>query len=571
MNIMKMSKALVPTLRDNPSEADIVSHQLLVRAGFIRKSAAGLYHYLPLGKRVLQKIENIVREEMDAAGCQELLMPIVQPAELWLETGRWHAYGAEMFKVTDRHDRQFCLGPTHEEMITDLVRNEVSSYRQLPLRLYQIQNKYRDEKRPRFGLIRGREFVMKDMYSFDRDPAGLDQAYWDMYQAYTNIFNRCGLNFRPIEADGGAIGDSQTHEFTALAETGENTVVYCEHCGYAANIEIAPCPAPAVNDGAESALAMEKVYTPDSKTIEAVGAFLQVPAEKCIKTLFFQADDEIICVLARGDHEVNDVKVQRVHPCLSLEMAEEADVEKLVGCTFGSLGPVGLNNVKIYADLAVEQMVNLVCGANEEAYHFVNVNPGRDFQVTGYYDLRMLKEGETCPKCGEICQSARGIEVGQIFKLGTKYSEALGATYLDENGKEQVIHMGCYGVGVSRTMAAAIEQNHDDNGMIWPKTIAPYHVVVVPISAKDEAQMAIAEQLYDDLQKRGIEVMLDDRNERPGVKFKDADLIGYPVRITVGKKAVEEQVVEYKLRTAAENEVVNLSDVVEKVVSYIFS
>ena len=380
MNIMKMSKALVPTLRDNPSEADIVSHQLLVRAGFIRKSAAGLYHYLPLGKRVLQKIENIVREEMDAAGCQELLMPIVQPAELWLETGRWHAYGAEMFKVTDRHDRQFCLGPTHEEMITDLVRNEVSSYRQLPLRLYQIQNKYRDEKRPRFGLIRGREFVMKDMYSFDRDPAGLDQAYWDMYQAYTNIFNRCGLNFRPIEADGGAIGDSQTHEFTALAETGENTVVYCEHCGYAANIEIAPCPAPAVNDGAESALAMEKVYTPDSKTIEAVGAFLQVPAEKCIKTLFFQADDEIICVLARGDHEVNDVKVQRVHPCLSLEMAEEADVEKLVGCTFGSLGPVGLNNVKIYADLAVEQMVNLVCGANEEAYHFVNVNPGRDFR-----------------------------------------------------------------------------------------------------------------------------------------------------------------------------------------------
>ncbi len=568
---MKMSKALVPTLRDNPSEADIVSHQLLVRAGFIRKSAAGLYHYLPLGKRVLQKIENIVREEMDAAGCQELLMPIVQPAELWLETGRWHAYGAEMFKVTDRHDRQFCLGPTHEEMITDLVRNEVSSYRQLPLRLYQIQNKYRDEKRPRFGLIRGREFVMKDMYSFDRDPAGLDQAYWDMYQAYTNIFNRCGLNFRPIEADGGAIGDSQTHEFTALAETGENTVVYCEHCGYAANIEIAPCPAPAVNDSAESALAMEKVYTPDSKTIEAVGAFLQVPAEKCIKTLFFQADDEIICVLARGDHEVNDVKVQRVHPCLSLEMAEEADVEKLVGCTFGSLGPVGLNNVKIYADLAVEQMVNLVCGANEEAYHFVNVNPGRDFQVTGYYDLRMLKEGEACPKCGKICQSARGIEVGQIFKLGTKYSEALGATYLDENGKEQVIHMGCYGVGVSRTMAAAIEQNHDDNGMIWPKTIAPYHVVVVPISAKDEAQMAIAEQLYGDLQKRGIEVMLDDRNERPGVKFKDADLIGYPVRITVGKKAVEEQVIEYKLRTAAENEVVNLSNVVEKVVSYIFS
>lgn len=568
---MRMSKALVPTLRDNPAEADIVSHQLLMRAGFIRKSAAGLYHYLPLGKRVLQKIETIIREEMDAADCQELLMPIVQPAELWLETGRWHAYGAEMFKVTDRHDRQFCLGPTHEEMITDLVRNEVSSYRQLPMRLYQIQNKYRDEKRPRFGLIRGREFIMKDMYSFDRNPEGLDKAYWDMYQAYTNIFNRCGLKFRPIEADGGAIGDSQTHEFTALAETGENTVVYCDHCGYAANIEIAPCPAPAPKTGDEAELPMEKVYTPDSKTIEAVGNFLNVPADKCIKTLFFQADDELICVLARGDHEVNDVKVQRVHPCLSLEMAEEADVVKLVGCNFGSLGPVGLSGVKIYADLAVEQMVNLVCGANEEAYHYINVNPGRDFQVTGYYDLRMLEEGEPCPKCGQICQSARGIEVGQVFKLGTKYSEAMGATYLDENGKEQVIHMGCYGIGVSRTMAAAVEQHSDENGIIWPKNIAPYHVVIVPISAKDENQMAIAEQLYTDLQKRGVEVMLDDRNERPGVKFKDADLIGYPVRITVGKKAVEEQVVEYKLRTAAENEVVALADVVEKAVSYIFA
>lgn len=568
---MRMSNALVPTLRDNPAEADTISQQLLLRAGFIRKSAAGLYHYLPLGKRVLSKIENIVREEMDNFGCQELLMPIVQPAELWLETGRWNAYGAEMFKVTDRHDRQFCLGPTHEEMITDLVRNEVSSYRQLPLRLYQIQNKYRDEKRPRFGLIRGREFVMKDMYSFDRDPEGLDKAYWDMYQAYTNIFDRCGLKFRPIEADGGAIGDSQTHEFTALAEIGENTVVYCDECGYAANIEIAPCPAPEAKTGDEAELSMEKVFTPDSKTIEAVGAFLNVPAQKCIKTLFFQADDELICVLVRGDHEVNDVKVQRVHPCLSLEMAEEADVVKAAGCGFGSLGPVGLQGVKIYADLAVEQMVNLVCGANEEAYHYVNVNPGRDFQVAGYYDLRMLQEGEPCPKCGHITSSARGIEVGQIFKLGTKYSEALGATYLDENGKEQVIHMGCYGVGVSRTMAAAVEQHNDENGIIWPKSIAPYHVVIVPISAKDENQMAIAEQLYADLQKQGVEVMLDDRNERPGVKFKDADLIGYPVRITVGKKAIEEQIVEYKLRTEADNEIVAVDDVVEKVVSYIFS
>ena len=547
-NIMRMTNALIPTLRDNPADADTVSAQLLLRAGFIRKSAAGLYHYLPLGKRVLHKIETIVREEMDAFGGQELLMPIVQPAELWLQTGRWHAYGPEMFKVTDRHERQFCLGPTHEELITDLVHSEVTSYRQLPLRLYQIQNKYRDEKRPRFGLIRSREFIMKDLYSFDRDPEGLDKAYWDMYQAYTNVFDRCGLKFRPIEADGGAIGDSQTHEFTALAEIGENTVVYCE----------------------EAELVLEKVFTPDSKTIEDVSAFLNVPADKTIKTLFFQADDELICVLVRGDREVNDVKVQRVHPCLALEMAEEDQVAKVVVGGFGSLGPVGLNNVKIYADLEVEQMTNLVCGANEEAYHFINVNPGRDFQVTGYYDLRMMTEEDPCPKCGQKTDSARGIEVGQVFKLGTKYSEALGAKYLDENGKEQVMHMGCYGIGVSRTMAAAVEQWNDENGIIWPKSIAPYHVVIVPISAKDENQMAIAEQLYADLQKRGVEVMLDDRNERPGVKFKDADLIGYPVRITVGKKALEEQIVEYKLRTEADNEVVALADVVEKTVSYIF-
>ena len=560
---MKMSQALVPTLRDNPAEADIVSHQLLMRAGFIRKSAAGLYHYLPLGKRVLTKIENIVREEMDNIGCQELLMPIVQPAELWNETGRWNAYGPEMFKVVDRHNREFCLGPTHEEMITDLVRNEVSSYRQLPLRLYQIQDKFRDEKRPRFGLIRGREFIMKDMYSFDRDPEGVDKAYWDTYQAYTNIFNRCGLKFRPIEADGGAIGDSQTHEFTALAEIGENTVVYCDDCGYAANIEIAPCPKPAVAP-AEEMLAMEKVSTPNSKTIEEVCNFLNLPAEKTIKTLFFQADEEIICVLVRGDHEVNDVKVQRTHPCVALDMAEEEDVKKLVNCGFGSLGPVGLSNVKIYADYAVEQMYNLVCGANEEAYHYINVNPGRDFQVEGYFDLRLMNEGEVCPKCGQPLKSARGIEVGQVFKLGTKYSQAMGATYLDENGKEQVIHMGCYGVGVSRTMQAIAEQCNDENGLMWPISVAPYHVILVPISVKDEAQMKIAEEMYAKLQKRGIEVMMDDRNERPGVKFKDADLIGYPLRITIGKKSPEDGTVEYRPRTATENEVISIDEAIER-------
>ncbi len=567
---MRMSKAFITTLRDTPAEADTVSQQLLVRAGFIRKNAAGLYHYLPLGKRVLDKIEAIVREEMDAAGCQELLMPILQPAELWLETGRWNAYGEEMFKVTDRHERQFCLGPTHEEIVTDLVRGEVNSYRQLPLRLYQIQNKYRDEKRPRFGLIRGREFIMKDMYSFDRDAEGLEACYQDMYRAYSNIFDRCGLKYRPIEADGGAIGDSQTHEFTALADIGENTIVYCDACGYAANLEIAPCPPPEEGT-AEAPLELEKVYTPDSKTIEAVGNYLRVPAEKCIKTLFFRADDELICVLARGDHEVNEVKVQRVHPCLSLEMAEEADVVRLLGCGFGSLGPVGLRGVKIYADLAVEQMRNLVCGANEESYHYIHVNPGRDFQVDGYFDLRMLREGEACPKCGHALSSARGIEVGQIFKLGTKYSAKMGANYLDENGKSQVIHMGCYGIGVSRTMAAVVEQYHDEDGILWPKSIAPYHVSLVPVSARDPGQMALAEELYRALRRRGVEVLLDDRNERPGVKFKDADLIGCPLRLTVGKKAVEERLIEYKPRASASSELVPLDAVVEKVAEEIFS
>lgn len=565
---MRMSKAFIPTLRDNPAEADTISHQLLVRAGFVRKSAAGLYHYLPLGMRVLSKIENIVREEMDAADCQELLMPIVQPAELWMETGRWHVYGDEMFRIKDRHDRSFCLGPTHEEMITDLVRNEVTSYRQLPLRLYQIQNKYRDERRPRFGLIRGREFVMKDMYSFDRDPAGLDESYQAMYQAYTNVFNRCGLKCRPVEADGGAIGGSTTHEFMALADIGEATVVYCDSCDYAANVEIAPCPKDETKSN-EAPAAMEKVSTPNSKTIEDVAAFLKVDTTKCIKTLFFQADEELICVLMRGDYEVNDVKVQKIHPCYTLEMAEEEAVTKAIGCSFGSLGPVGLKDIKIYADYSVENMVNLICGANEEAYHFINVNPGRDFQVEGYYDLRTLNEGEPCPKCGGVTKYARGIEVGQVFKLGTKYSEALNASYLDENGKSNIIYMGCYGIGVSRTLAATVEQNNDENGIIWPKNIAPYHVVVVPISAKDEEQMAIAENIYRQLQAQGLEVVLDDRNERPGVKFKDADLIGYPVRITVGKKAVGEGIVEYKLRTAQENEELTIEETIANAVAYI--
>lgn len=565
---MRISKALVPTLRDVPAEAEIISHQLLMRAGFIRKTAAGMYNYLPLAKRVLTKIEQIVREEMDQADGQEILMPIVQPAELWVESGRWDAYGDEMFRVKDRHNREFCLGPTHEEVVTDLVRNEINSYRQLPLRLYQIQNKYRDERRPRFGLMRGREFVMKDLYSFDKDEAGLDASYQAMYEAYTRIFNRCGLTFRPVEADGGAIGGGYTHEFMVLADNGEATIVYCEGCDYAANIEIAPCPQPTPK-GDAVALTMEKVATPDAKSIQGVSAYLQVSPQNCIKTLFFQADEEIIAVLVRGDREVNDIKVQKVHLCNEVELADEAKVQALTKAPVGFVGPVGLAGVKIYADWEVEQLVNGVCGANEEGYHLINVNPGRDFTVTGYFDLRLVEEGESCPKCGQILQTAKGIEVGQVFKLGKKYSEALNATFLDENGKEQTLIMGCYGIGVSRTIAAAVEQNYDENGIIWPKAIAPYSVVVVPISAKDPEHMAIAEELYQKLWARGIDTVLDDRNERPGVKFKDADLIGYPLRLTIGKKTVSDNLVEYKPRNEAENEEVALDKVVEKVLEFI--
>lgn len=565
---MRMSQAMVPTLRSVPAEAEIISHQLLLRAGFIRKTAAGMYNYLPLGKRVLTKIETIVREEMDAAGGQEILMPITQPAELWIESGRWNAYGAEMIRLKDRHDREFCLGPTHEEVVTDLVRNEVNSYRQLPLRLYQIQNKYRDERRPRFGLMRGREFIMKDLYSFDRDEAGLDASYKAMFDAYTRIFTRCGLTFRPVEADSGAIGGGYTHEFMVLADNGEATIVYCDHCDYAADIEIAPCAEPQEIPH-EELRPIEKIATPNSKTIDAVGEFLHVPAEKCIKTLFVQADNELICVLLRGNSELNDVKLKRVHPCDSLEMAEPEFIKEKIGCSIGSLGPVGLKGIKIYADLEMKAVINGVCGANEEEYHYLNVNVGRDYQIEGYYDLRMMQPGEVCPHCGAVLKQARGIEAGQVFKLGTKYSKAMHATFLDENGKENIIQMGCYGIGVSRTMAAAVEQNYDEDGIIWPKTIAPYSVVIVPVSDKNADQMRIAEELYAAFTKAGIDTMLDDRAERAGVKFKDADLIGYPVRITVGKKAASEGLVEYKLRTEKEAADVAITDIIAKVQTFL--
>lgn len=561
---MRTSKLYAPTLRQTPAEAEVPSHQLMLRAGFIRKVAGGVYTYLPLAWRTLRKIEQIIREEMEAKDGQELALPIVQPAELWKETGRWEVFGEEMFRLVDRHNREFCLGPTHEEIITDLVRNEVRSYKQLPLLLYQIQNKYRDEIRPRFGLMRGREFIMKDAYSFDKDEAGLDKSYKDMYDAYTNIFNRCGLTFRPVEADGGAIGNATTHEFTVLAETGESDIVYCEKCDYAANAEkseLKPIVAPA-----EEELPLEKVNTPGTKTIEDVAEFLNTPIEKNIKAVIFQNEkDQVICAFVRGDHEVNDVKLQNITGAITLKMAEESAI-RAIGGVPGFMSPIGLSKDAIaVVDATVMEMHNAVCGANEEDCHYKNANPKRDFGDVIVADIRLIAEGDPCPHCGAPVKMTHGIEVGQVFKLGIKYSKALGATFLDENGKEKPLIMGCYGIGVSRTMAATIEQFHDDNGIIWPASIAPFEVVIVPINAKDEAQMKIAEKLYADMKNAGIDVLLDDRKDRAGVKFKDADLIGYPVRITVSPKLLDANEVEIKVRRDGATSNVKVDDCAQTV------
>lgn len=548
---MRVSKMYAPTLREVPSEAEIASHQLLLRAGFMRKSTNGMYTYLPLAWRVIKKIEAIIREEMDNKGAQEIMMPIMQPAEIWQESGRWGAYGAEMIRLKDRHGHEYCLGPTHEEMVTTVVKNDVRSYRQLPLNLYQIQDKFRDERRPRFGLMRSRDFIMKDAYSFDRDEAGLDISYQDMYDAYTKIFTRCGLNFRPVEADSGAIGGSGSHEFMVLAESGEAEIVYCTACDYAADVEKAELHA--INAPEEAELPMEKVVTPDCKTIADVCAYLQAPVDHSMKAVAFQSEKGLILCFVRGDHEVNEIKVINTVGVNEVEMAEP-ELLAQAGTVGGYMGPVGLdqNKVIVVVDQSVMQMHNICCGANEEGYHYINVNPGRDFTPTYVADIRLMAEGDPCPHCGAAVKKARGIEVGQVFKLFTKYSKAMHATYLDENGKEQPLVMGCYGIGVGRTMAAAVEQNNDKDGMIWPAAIAPYHLLVVPVNVKDEASNAKAEEIYQTLQKAGLEVVIDDRKERPGVKFKDADLIGYPLRVVVGPKTLTTGELEVKVRRTGE-------------------
>ncbi|OAG28246.1 proline--tRNA ligase [Thermodesulfatator autotrophicus] len=548
---MRFSRYFAPTLREEPAEAEVVSHKLLLRAGMIRRVASGIYNFLPLGLRVLRKVENIVREEMNRAGALEVLMPLVQPGELWRETGRWDKFGKELLRFKDRKDHDFCLGPTHEEVITDLVRGEVRSYRQLPLILYQIATKFRDEIRPRFGLMRGREFIMKDAYSFDVDEEGLDKSYQTMYEAYERIFKRCGLKFRAVLADTGAIGGSESHEFMVLADTGEDVIATCPACGYAANLEMAEAQREfSYPDEPEKPL--EKVATPEARKVEEVTAFLGVSPEKLVKTLIYIVDGQPYAVLIRGDHELNEIKLRKALNAEEVQMADSETVEKLTSAPVGFAGPVGLSGVKIIADKAITGLKNFIVGANEADAHYVNVNYPRDFQIEAFFDLRNVIEGDPCPKCGKPLKLVRGIEVGHVFKLGTKYSEAMGATFLDAEGKERPFVMGCYGIGVSRTMAAAIEQNHDENGIIWPVNIAPFHVVLLTLNPKNTSLMEVSERLYKKLEAEGIEVLWDERNERPGVKFKDADLIGFPCQLVVGKTFEKEGKLEIKERATGE-------------------
>ncbi|CAA7602544.1 Proline-tRNA ligase [Acididesulfobacillus acetoxydans] len=564
---MRVSQLFDPTLREVPAEAEVVSHRLMLRAGYIRKAAAGIYTHLPLGLRVLRKIEQIVREEMDAEGGQEVLLPIVQPAELWRESGRWEVYGPEMFRLRDRHEREFCLGPTHEELITELIRSEVRSYKQLPLLLYQIQNKYRDERRPRFGLMRGREFIMKDLYSFDRDEREAMVSYRKMYDAYARIFRRCGLKFRPVEADQGAIGGTGgSHEFMVLADSGEAAVVFCPKCDYAANVERAECLPRSVRTeaGGEERIL---VHTPGAKSIEALSTFLNLPKHRLLKALLYQGDEKVFLVLVRGDREVNEIKLNNaLGGFIRLELAGPETVRRVLGAEAGFVGPVGIpDDLTVVADLEVPLLSQTVCGANKADYHYLNAVPERDFRLDKVFDLRMVEKGEACPKCGAPLEAARGIEVGQVFNLGTKYSKIMQATYLDETGEEKPCVMGCYGIGVTRTAAAAIEQNNDENGIIWPVAIAPYHCIIVPVGAKDAQVGETAEQLYWQMLGMGIEVVIDDRDERPGVKFKDADLVGYPLRVTVGSKALAQGQVELRARKTGATELVPVAEVAQKV------
>ena len=558
---MRYSQMLLPTTKETPAEAEVVSHQLLLRGGFIRKLTSGVYNYLPLGLAAIQKVAQIVREEMNRSGAQELLMPMVQPADLWRESGRWQKYGPELLRFTDRHERESCLGPTHEEVITDLARRELQSYKQLPMNLYQIQTKFRDEIRPRFGLMRGREFVMKDAYSFDMNDEAASESYEKMYDAYHRIFTRCGLDFRAVEADTGTIGGSFSHEFMVLAQTGEDTLATCEQCSYAANVEKAKITLPDESMTTVELQEMQKVETPGMKKVDIVADFLKASPADFIKTMIFFADDEPVAVLVRGDREVQPVKLKNLLGATEVEMFDDNEVFKRTKLPVGYLGPVDLP-IKVVADQEIMRMRNCVCGANEKQYHLTGVQPGRDFTPAMIGDLRQVTADDSCPSCAGQLKLTEGIEVGHIFKLGTAYSEAMKATYQDREGQERNFVMGCYGIGVSRVVAAAIEQNHDQNGIIFPLPLAPYQVILLNLGVKNADITNAAEQLYEGIQAKGIEVLYDDRDERPGSKFKDADLIGIPFRVTVGKTFEKEGKIEIRTRRDGQTETVPLDTAV---------
>ncbi|MEE9911195.1 MAG: proline--tRNA ligase [Deltaproteobacteria bacterium] len=562
---MRYSEMHLPTGREIPSDAEVVSNQLMIRAGMIRKLTSGIYSYLPLGYRVIRKVEEIIREEMNKAGAQEVHLPMVQPAELWQESGRWTYYGKELLRFRDRNDRDYCLGPTHEEVITDLVRHDIKTYRQLPRNLYQIQTKFRDEVRPRFGVMRCREFGMKDAYSFDADEAGAEKSYEKMFAAYNKIFRRCGLKYRPVEADSGSIGGSYSHEFMVMAESGEDAIVFCEKCSYAANLEKAEIARPEKTAApGNDWLPMERVETPDVRTIEEVSAFLKVSSGQIVKTLIFAADGNPCAVLIRGDQEVNEIKVKNYLGAAELELADDEMIMKATGAPRGFAGAVGIK-VRVIADYSIMNLTNMVTGANEENYHLQNVNIGRDFQVESFADLRVAVPGDACPRCAGAVKFVRGIEVGHVFKLGTKYSKAMKAVYLDRDGKEKTMIMGCYGIGIGRTVAACIEQNFDENGIIWPMPLAPYTVIVTPVNINEKDVMKAAEDIYAELQACGVDAILDDRDERAGVKFKDADLIGIPLRVVVGPKNLKEGHVELKARRTGESKLYAVGDVVGEI------
>jgi len=567
-NNMRISKLFMPTQREIPSDAEIVSHQLMLRAGLMKKIASGIYSFLPVGYRAYRKVENIVREEMDRAGAQELIMPAILPAEVYMASGRWDKFGQEMFRLQDRGGRQFCLGPTHEEPFTETVRDNVKSYRQLPITLYQIQHKYRDEKRPRFGVMRAREFVMKDAYSFDADEAGLDISYKAMYEAYCRIFDRCGLDYILVDADSGAMGGSGSQEFMVKSLVGEDAIAYCPACGYAANEEKAVCTVPQTTVPSEL-FAIEKIHTPNVHTIDELMDFVKAPSKEFVKTILYSIDGKIVAVMVRGDREINETKLSNLFDATELVLASFADVERVTGAAVGFAGPVDLKEaLELIVDNEVASMSNFIVGANETDYHLKNVNLPRDFKPTRIADIRTIVSGDPCPKCKAPVETCRGIEVGHIFKLGTKYSDALDCKFLDQAGQEKSMIMGCYGIGVGRTLAAIIEQHYDENGIIWPLATAPYHAIVIPTNTSDELINSVAEDIHNRLQEAGIEVLIDDRAERPGVKFKDADLIGIPLRITVGRKA-SEGIVEYKERATGVVTELTVDEVVAKIIAQV--